>query len=191
MPRKHNLTTFDVAALLHVDPGSVANWVDGGLLKAHRTPGGHRRVNVDDLLNFLKAQGMPIPEQLEVAPVRVLIVDDEPPVAQMLSRAVKLRHPEYEVLEAYDGFRAGTMVATLKPDVVLLDLRMPGMDGFQVCEQIKSNEATKRATVIAITAYASDESTRRILACGAKLCMPKPLDMDQLMAEIEKAAGQT
>ena len=176
--------------MLHVDPGSVANWIDAGLLKAHRTPGGHRRVKVDDLVEFLKAQGMPIPEQLEVAPIRVLVVDDEPPVTRMLSRAIKLRHPEYDVVEAHDGFEAGTLVASLRPDVVILDLRMPGMDGFQVCRQIKSKKATQRATVIAITAYASDESTQQILDCGAKLCLPKPLDLDQLTAEIEKAVGQ-
>ena len=146
-------------------------------------------MKADDLVAFLKAQGMPIPEELGAGPIQVLVVDDEPSVTRMLSKAIKLRHPEYELLEAHDGFRAGALVATLKPEVVILDLRMPGMDGFEVCREIKSKDETKHTEVIAITAYASDESEKRILKCGAIMCMPKPLDMDRLIEEIEKAVG--
>ena len=62
MVRKRNLSTFAVASLLEVDPGSVVNWVDEGMLKAHRTPGGHRRVAREDLLAFLREHKMPIPK---------------------------------------------------------------------------------------------------------------------------------
>ena len=189
MPAKKNLSTFDVAKMLQVDPGSVANWVDGGLLKAHRTPGGHRRVAAEDLLEFLRAHEMPVPAELREGPVRVVVVDDEPAMTQMIAKAIRAAHAEYEVTEAHDGFGAGTVVATVRPDVVVLDLRMPGMDGFEVCRQIKSHEITRRATVIAVTAYPTQESSERILECGAKLCLSKPLDVDELLAEIE--AGVT
>ena len=179
-----NLSTFAIAEMLHVDPGSVANWIDQGLLKAHRTPGGHRRVTVENLLRFLREHKMPIPPELDSTPVRVLVVDDEPAVAKMVSRAVKSANPEYELIEAHDGFRAGTIVATLKPDVVILDLRMPGMDGYEVCRLIKSQDATKHAEVIAITAYPSPDGHKRILECGARICLTKPLDIDRLMGEV-------
>ncbi len=184
------LSTFDVAEMLQVDPGSVANWVDGGLLKAHRTPGGHRRVVAEDLVEFLKAHGMPVPAELQTTPVRVVIVDDEPPVTRMIAKLIATRHPEFEVTEAHDGFRAGTLVATLRPDVVILDLRMPGMDGFEVSRLIKSQEGTRGATVIAVTAYSSAESTQQAMECGVKLCLPKPLDLEQLIAEIETAVAE-
>ena len=74
---------------------------------------------------------------------RLLVVDDEAPVAQMIARAVRAAHPEYEVIEANDGFRAGTIIASQQPDVVILDLRMPGMDGYEVCSLIKSQDTTK------------------------------------------------
>jgi CheY-like chemotaxis protein len=180
-----NLSTFAVANMLHVDPGSVANWIDQKLLKAHRTPGGHRRVATEDLVSFLREHNMPIPEELDVPPTRVLIVDDEPAVAQLVGRAVRSAHPDFEVVEANDGFRAGTMIANLRPDVVILDLRMPGMDGFEVCKLIKSQEQTKHTQIVAMTAYPSPENEQRILECGARVCLSKPLDFDVLLQEVE------
>jgi len=179
-----NLSTFVIAQMLHVDPGSVANWIDQGLLKAHRTPGGHRRVATEDLMQFLREHKMPIPQELQTEPARVLVVDDEPAVTQLISRAIKAAYPDYEVTQAHDGFQAGSLVATLKPDVVLLDLRMPGMDGYEVCCTIKSQEGTKHAEVLAMTAYPSPENEKRILDCGARICMTKPLDMEHLLREI-------
>ena len=190
MAKKKNLSTFDVASMLGVDPGSVANWIDNKLLRAHRTPGGHRRVATEDLVAFLKEYDMPCPPQLQTEPVRVVVVDDEPAMTQMIAKAVRAAHPEYEVAEAHDGFRAGAVVATVKPDVVILDLRMPGMDGFEVCRTIKSQPATRRVQVIAVTAYQSANSERRILECGARICLPKPIDLDALLTEVDSAVKE-
>jgi CheY-like chemotaxis protein len=182
-----NLSTFAIARMLHVDPGSVANWIDQGLLIAHRTPGGHRRVACDDLVTFLREHKMPIPDELDAAPARVLIVDDEKAITHLIARAVRAALPECEVVEAHDGFKAGTIIATLKPDVVVLDLRMPGMDGYEVCRLIKSQDATKHAQVLAITAFPSPETEKQILDCGARVCLPKPLDMDSLLGQVKAA----
>ncbi len=190
MARKRNLSTFAVAKLLEVDPGSVANWIDGGMLRAHRTPGGHRRVAAEDLVAFLREHNMPVPEELQDTPVRVVVVDDEPDMALMIAKTLRTACPEYEIEEANDGFQAGTVIATLQPDVVILDLRMPGMDGFEVCRMIKSNEETKYAAVIAITAYPSEENEREILECGAKLCLTKPLNLSELVAEVEASVRE-
>ena len=180
-----NLSTFAIAQMLNVDPGSVANWIDQELLKAHRTPGGHRRVATEDLVRFLRKHKMPIAPELETVPNRILIVDDEPAITQFIAKAVKATLPECEVVEAHDGFRAGTILATLRPDVVILDLRMPGMDGYEVCRLIKSQEVTKHAEVLAMTAYPSPEGQERILACGARVCFTKPLNIEDLLAAVK------
>ncbi|MCD4824996.1 MAG: response regulator [Phycisphaerae bacterium] len=180
-----NLSTFAIAEMLHVDPGSVANWIDQGLLKAHRTPGGHRRVVVEDLVKFLREHKMPVPPEIGSTPVRILVVDDEEAVAKLIARAIRAQNSDYEVVEAHDGFRAGTMIATIRPDVVILDLRMPGMDGYEVCRMIKAQEATKHAEVIAMTAFPSPESEKRIKECGARVCLAKPLNLDNLLKEVE------
>ena len=179
-----NLSTFAVARMLHVDPGSIANWIDQNLLKAHRTPGGHRRVATDDLVTFLRKHKMPIPAELDSVPSRVVIVDDEPAITRLIAWAIKAALPECEVAEAHDGFRAGAIVATLKPNVVILDLRMPGMDGYEVCRLIKTQESTRQADVLAMTAYPSPENVRRIIDCGARVCLAKPLNMEALLTEV-------
>ena len=182
-----NLSTFGIARMLRADPGSVANWIDQGLLKAHRTPGGHRRVLAEDLIQFLREHKMPIPPELGTVPTRVLVVDEEPMVTQLIARAIESSHDDYEVVQAHDAFRAGTVLATQKPDVVLLDLRIPGVDACDVCRMIKSQDHTQHAGVIAMTAYPSPESESRILGCGAQACLTKPLDMARVLKEIEAA----
>jgi len=182
-----SLSTFKIAQLLDVNASSVANWIDQDRLHAHRTPGGHRRVSIENLLRFLREMKMPVPEELDVPPARILVVDDEPALCQMIARSLRLANPEYEVIEAGDGFRAGQIIATMKPDVVILDLRMPGMDGFEVCRVIKAQEETSHALVLAMTAFPSQESEDRIRECGADAYFAKPLDMDELLAAVESA----
>lgn len=179
-----NLTTFVIADLLSVDPGSVANWIDQDRLRAYRTPGGHRRVRVEDLLEFLRKQKMPIPPELQTKPPCVIVVDDEIAVAQVIAKALKKANPQWEVLEANDGFQAGAMVSTKRPEVVILDLRMPGMDGFEVCQRLKADPETRNVAVLAITAYPSQENHDRILQCGAKACFAKPLDLPALIGKV-------
>jgi len=179
-----NFSTFAVAKMLQVDPGSVANWIDNDILKAHRTPGGHRRVRSEDLVDFLRKHKMPIPEQLEALPVRILVVDDEPAVAKLIAANINASYPEFEVSQANDGFRAGVMTSELSPDVVILDIHMPGMDGFEVCKFIKAQSNGKAVDIIAITAHFSQESEERIISCGARVCIEKPLDFARLMNEI-------
>src|ERR1035437_5785845 len=184
-----HLSTFAIAEMLHVDPSSVANWIDQGILKAFRTPGGHRRVLEEDLADFLRRRKMPLPPDVRAKPGRIIVVDDDKAVAGVIARSIREQFPKYEVLEAYDGFQAGGMVATLKPDLVILDLKMPGMDGHEVCRAIKSQPDTQHTEIIAITAFPTAQSRTRILECGARTCLGKPLNMPGLMGEIELALG--
>ena len=172
--------------MLGVDPSSVANWVDQGLLKAHRTPGGHRRVITSDLVNFLREHKMPIPEELGLEPAKVLIADGDSEITQSIANAIKLSHPEVQVVQANDSFQVGMIVTTLHPNVVILDMDMSGMDSFEVCRLVKSQGVTQRAEVIALAAKsADDELKKKILDCGAKICLTKPVDLNALLQEIE------
>ncbi|NLF30648.1 MAG: response regulator [Planctomycetes bacterium] len=180
-----SLSTFKIAQLLDVNPSSVSNWVDQKLLEAHRTPGGHRRVAITELLRFLKERNMPVPPELQSPLARVLVVDDEPALCRLIARSLRLANPEYEVVEATDGFSAGQLVASMNPDVVILDLRMPGIDGFEVCRIIKSQDRTRHAVVLAMTAFPSQESEQQIRECGADAFFSKPLDMDKLLAAVQ------
>jgi len=102
-------------------------------------------VPAEDLIQFLRKHKMPIPPELGTVPTQVLVVDEEPMVTQLIARAVQSSHDDYEVIEAHDAFRAGTVLAAQKPDVVLLDRRMPGVDAFDVCRMIQSQAHPARA----------------------------------------------
>jgi DNA-binding response OmpR family regulator len=100
------------------------------------------------------------------------------------------RQNAYEVLTAADGLEAGRLVATFRPDLVLLDLRMPGLDGFQVCRTIKADPETSNTVVIALTGFYSPETETRILECGAIRCFEKPVEMSTLSSFIDSVFEQ-
>ena len=187
MHEKPVFTTFDAAKLCHVSPLSIINWVNAGRLPAFRTPGGHRRIRREDLVRFMRDSGIPLPDQLREGSgrVRVLVVDDEASIREILSEHLTGHTDPYEVMTAADGFEAGRLVATFRPDVVLLDLRMPGIDGFQVCRTIKADPDTSRTIVIGMTGYYTPETEARILECGAQRCFAKPVEPSVLAAYID------
>jgi excisionase family DNA binding protein len=184
---KSVFTTFEAAKICHVSPLSIINWVNAGRLAAFRTPGGHRRIRRDDLVRFMRENGMPLPEELREGSgrPRVLVVDDEPAIREVIAEHLNLRAKPYEVMTAANGFEAGRMVATWRPDVVLLDLRMPGLDGFQVCRTIKADPETSSTVVLAMTGYYTPETEARILECGALRCFAKPVEPSALASVID------
>ena len=188
MREKSVFTTFEAAKLCHVSPLSIINWVNAGRLPAFRTPGGHRRIRRDDLARFMRENGIPLPEDLRDGSgrPRVLVVDDEASIREVIAASLASRPSQpYEVMTAADGFEAGRLVATFRPDVVLLDLRMPGLDGFQVCRTIKADPETSSTIVIALTGYHTPETEARIVECGAVRCLAKPIEPSAVATSID------
>jgi excisionase family DNA binding protein len=188
MREKSVFTTFEAAKLCHVSPLSIINWVNAGRLPAFRTPGGHRRIRRDDLARFMRENGIPLPEDLRDGSgrPRVLVVDDEASIREVIAASLASRPTQpYEVMTAADGFEAGRLVATFRPDVVLLDLRMPGLDGFQVCRTIKADPETSTTIVIALTGYHTPETEARIVECGAVRCLAKPIEPSAVASSID------
>jgi excisionase family DNA binding protein len=192
MSEKSVFTTFETAKLCHVSPLSIINWVNAGKLPAFRTPGGHRRIRREDLIRFMRENGIPLPDELKEGSgrTRVLVVDDEASIRDVLAEHLATRSDPYEVMTAADGFEAGRLMATFRPDVVLLDLRMPGLDGFQVCRTIKADPETSGTLVIAMTGYYSPDTESRIAECGAVRCFAKPVDPSTLSTYIDSLIEQ-
>jgi len=184
---KKNLSTFDISRLLGVDPGSVANWIDAGMLKAHRTPGGHRRVAVEDLIKFLRHHNIPTPKALETAWVCLVVIDHNPTYLDEMSRIVLERHPECEIIRPADAFQAGFAVVDHKPDLIILDLEMPGMDAFEACRIIKSHEELRDAEIFAVADHCTKNDSQRILQSGARMCISKPINPSELIEVMESA----
>lgn len=113
--------------------------------------------------------------------MRILIVDDELEWQELLIEVIAGANEEVYIESAVDGYEAGRKVRWFKPDIVLLDLGMPGIDGIQLCQTIKSNPETSSTRVIAITGKATQENVNRLLEAGAEHCLAKPLDYDKLL----------
>ncbi len=175
-------TTHKVSQFCSVTIPTVMSWVDTGKLKAFRTPGGHRRILHADLLSFLKKHEIPVVAQLRGAnsAKRILIVDDEAIIRRVAKRALKKLTSPVEIDTAQTGFEAGLKSAAHTPDLIVLDINLPGIDGFDVCREIRRNTATQSARVLAISGRDVDEYRKRILACGADEFLAKPFTPDTL-----------
>ena len=175
-------TTHEVSRLLQVNPRSVINWIEQSLMPSYRTPGGHRRIRRDDLLAFLRKHQIPTPASLVDGTFNILIVDDEEEIAGLLQTYFQ-RQGGYEVACASDGISALIEVGRIKPDLLILDIMIPGVDGVEVCRRIKANSANKTA-IIAISGV--DTSEKNILQAGADAFMVKPVDLDKLHVEARR-----
>lgn len=186
-------TTFQVAKFLGVSPPTVVNWVNSGLLVAHRTPGGHRRMRAEDVVTFARAYNYPVPANM-AAPVnnvtsmprRVMIVDDERDFAQTVGDYLQLKGG-LEVEIANSGFAAGMLMARFRPSVVLMDLMMPDMDGFEVLRMLRSDPEMRSVPVLACTAYRDSAVEERARAEGFDAYLEKPLRFDRLLEIVDAA----
>lgn len=182
-------TTGYVAAACQVSLVAVKKWIMQGKLRAIRTPGGHYRIAADELDRFRAQYRFAV---RAVAPTRVLIVDDEPEIA-MLIREQLAQSEAWEVDTASRGYEGLLKVGTFRPDVLVLDLWMPNMDGFEVCRLVKSNPATRSTSILAITGDASPAVAERALRSGADAFLIKPFNLADLEERLtrltEKARG--
>lgn len=115
---------------------------------------------------------------------KVLVVDDEPDVVELLERTLKTEG--FQVICAYDGISALDLVSTEKPDLILLDLMMPMMSGYEVCEQIKSNPQTQSIPVICVTSAHTPDARAHSLQLGASDVVTKPFYPSELIARIKR-----
>ncbi len=180
---KAYLGPAEVAELFMVSPATVRLWASKGELRAAATPGGHRRFLRQDVEQFARERNLSL-NRNNAGATRILIVDDNEALTRYLKRQLLAVAPEAEVVCVGDGYSAGRQVEIFKPHIVLLDLMMPGLDGIEVCRQIKADPAHAATRVVAMTGYPTHENRERIIRAGAEACLVKPLDIDELMAHL-------
>ena len=192
-------TTYQISQMVNADISTVIDWIDSGKLKAYKTPGGHRRIKWADLVKFLKKYEMPIPDNVAVGlpsndkshsnatATKILIVDDNEDILEFISRAIKKFYKNVKIETITEGFIAGKRIVEFKPDLLILDIRLPGMDGFEVLEHLDKSE--KQLKILAITAYSSKETKEKIFKAGADDYLIKPFTVEQLKEKIEKLIG--
>jgi len=186
------LTVSQASEYCRVSPQTIVNWINSGKLEAYKTLGGHRRIFRAKLDEFLARHRMPAfglssPAEKE-ADVRkkILVVDDDQVIVETITAALEEDPHGYEVISAADGFEAGIQIGHFKPDLLILDIMMPDIDGNEVCHRIKSTEETKQMKIIVLSGYLDEENYRKMREYGADLCFSKPLPLARLKEEVAK-----
>jgi excisionase family DNA binding protein len=165
----------------------VLKWIKSGKLRAFSTPGGHYRVSAEDFRAFLEKYDIPVDESFFRGRQRsrtVLVVDDEPNIREIVRRLLKELDEDLQVEEACDGYEAGIKVGSLQPDLVIMDVMMPRVDGISLCRSIRENPKTEKIKVLAITAFPEQDNVKKMYDAGADLCLIKPLQFEHFRLEV-------
>ena len=142
-------TTFEAARLLGVSLPTVVNWIKARRLKAHRTPGGHRRISREDLAAFMVRHGMPLPADLDDAAHarrKALVIDEAGPAREGTVR--RLAAAGYAVDQASPGFAAGAAAARFAPDVVVIHAASP--DGGELLRALRADRELAATPTVAV-----------------------------------------
>ncbi len=178
--KRRYLKPGEVAELLMVTPMTIRRWAGLGMLPAKTTSGGHRRFLKRDVERFARERGIPLAPR-DGDGLRILVIDDNEPFARFVEQVLATKPGVEQVKVAFSGFEAGVLLRDFSPDVILLDLMMPGMSGFEVCRDIKSHPATRDVRVFVVTGYPSRQNVERAVSAGAEGCLSKPLNVGQLL----------
>lgn len=186
-------SALEVANICSVANQTAINWIRNGYLKAYSTPGGQYRVYADDLVNFMTERKMRIPKDLETlcerkTPVGILIVEDEVGLNSVIKQYLKKEFPDAELYQAFDGFEAGSIMVGKKPDVVILDLNLPGVDGLELCKKINATDEFGNPAVIVITALQDTEIEKQVHDLNVIAFFRKPLVLSELSQAIRSCS---
>ncbi|MBR1537097.1 MAG: response regulator [Treponema sp.] len=186
-------SALEVAKLCGVVNQTAINWIKNNHLKAFNTPGGQFRVYPSDLAEFMKKRNIQIPSELRAAlsggeylPRSLLIVDDDRGLNSVVAKFMLKKVNELAVYQAFDGFEAGSLMTEKQPGIVILDLDLPGIDGFDLCKRIFESDRFGKPEIIVVTALENDEVEKNVMELGVKSFIKKPLDLVKLAALIEE-----
>ena len=175
------LTTGEVAKRCQVSVGTVKNWIEAGQLAAFRTPGRHFRIRASELRRFQAAFGFGA--ETEETP-RILVVDDQQDFVDLVLDTLKGLVPGARVEGACGGYEALLLIGSFQPTLLLLDLRMPGLDGFEVCRRVKEAPTTRATTILAMTGFDDQEAEQLAMTCGADAFVSKGAGLTALGRQI-------
>lgn len=187
-------SALEVSNICGVVNQTAINWINSGYLKAFKTPGGQFRIYPDDLAAFMKSRKMQIPEKLlglckssEFASKILLIVDDDKGLNSVIAKFVEKKIPGIEIHQAFDGFEAGSLMTEFHPACMILDLNLPGINGFDLCKRIFENEKFGHPSIIVVTALEDAETEKKVRELGIASFLKKPIDLQNLAELVEKA----
>ena len=183
MAKRRYLTTSDVARICQVTAVTVGNWIRSGKLAASRVPGGNYRISAQALVSLLQQADIPVPPSLTQTQTSVLIIEHDPHVVRRISNVLADSHWLCDIDTAADCFTASAKIIEAEPDLIIVDVLMPGIDP-DVCKQVKQTSAWNRAKVIALVVHEQPTSLAKTRMLGPDCCLPHTFTAEQLRSAI-------
>ena len=185
MTFRNPLGVGTVARILHISKPCVLNWINSGALKAFTTYGGHHRVWPADVRAFVERTGMDIQfDFIDERAQRVLIVDDDTVYANLVKQMLEREMPQVDVAITDDGYEALLMIGEFRPQLMILDIRMPKVDGFRVLELLKTRNCDRNLKVLVASGYLDKETHDRLAHTIADMVIEKPSSVHFLISTI-------
>ena len=176
-------TTGEVAQICKVSQQTVIRCFDSGRLNGFRVPGSRfRRIPREALVAFMKSNQIPM-DHLETGKKRVLVVDDDEAVVEMFNELLE-RDGRFDVRTASSGYDAGILTEQFRPDVLLLDFKLPDINGNIVCRTIRANPNYRNMQIIIISGVADPDEIADLKAAGADEFIRKPFDINAVIGRI-------
>jgi excisionase family DNA binding protein len=173
-------TTGEAAKICKVSQQTIIRCFDSGQLKGFRVPGSRfRRIPRDQLFVFMRDNGIPT-DALESGKRKVLIVDDDLELVELIVDVLD-RDGRFETRTVNNGFDAGMMVKEYHPDLIVLDIMLPDINGKEVCQRVRSDKAMDDVRIICISGMVEDDKISELRDAGANDFMHKPFEIEKLV----------
>ena len=173
-------TTGEAAKVCKVSQQTIIRCFDNGQLKGFRVPGSKfRRIPREALYKFMRDNQIPT-DALESGKRKVLVVDDEPDIVDIIRQGL-LDDGRFEIKVAANGFDAGMMVKEYRPDLIVLDVNLPDINGKEVCHRVRADTNLEEVRIICISGEVMEDRIQELKLAGADDFVQKPFDIDVLI----------
>jgi len=176
-------TTGEAAKICKVSQQTIIRCFDSGQLKGFRVPGSRfRRIPREQLYIFMRDNGIPT-DALESGKRKILIVDDDEELVELIVDVLD-RDGRFEVRTTNNGFDAGMMVKDYRPDLIVLDVMLPDINGKEVCQRVRSDSTMDDVRIICISGMVEEDKVGELRVAGANDFMHKPFEVERLVERI-------
>lgn len=173
-------TTGEAAKICKVSQQTIIRCFDSGQLKGFRVPGSRfRRIPRDQLFHFMRDNGIPT-DALESGKRKVLIVDDDEELVELITDVLE-RDGRFEVRKANNGFDAGMLVKEYHPDLIVLDVMLPDINGREVCQRVRNDSTMDEVKIICISGMVEEDKVQELRNAGANDFLHKPFEVEKLV----------
>jgi excisionase family DNA binding protein len=178
-------TTGEAAKICKVSQQTIIRCFDNGQLKGFRVPGSRfRRIPREMLYKFMKDNGIPT-DALESGRRKVLLVDDDVELVEVMTKFLE-EDGRFDVKIATTGFDAGMLVKEYRPDMIVLDVMLPDINGKEVCQRVRADSTMEDVRILCISGMIEDDKIQDLRLAGADDFMHKPFDAEQLIERMCK-----